>query len=138
MGERASAALGCPSGAGHPGPGRGDCAEPGSQGACRAKVRDLGPGHAGDPEEGDDGEAGNRAYQAGNHRDQAVLDSYGGLNAAYGRKEELDRNPELNLGDGVSITDYRAICSRRVQVLENGSRAEAEDEREETWRGEAV
>ena len=70
--------------------------------------------------------------------DPAVLESYGGLNPAYGRKEELTRNPEQDVGDGVSITDYRAICSRRVQVLENGSRAEAEDEPEETWRVEAV
>ena len=70
--------------------------------------------------------------------DQAVLDSYGGLNPAYGRKEELARNPEQHVGDGVSITDYRAICSRRVQVLENGSRAEAEDEPEATWRVKAV
>ena len=70
--------------------------------------------------------------------DQAALDSYGGLNPAYGRKEELARNPEQHVGDGVSITDYRAICSRRVQVLENGSRAEAEDEREETWRVKTV
>ena len=70
--------------------------------------------------------------------DQAVLDSYGGLNPAYGRKEELTRNPEQDVGDGLSITDYRAICSRRVQVLENGERTEAEDELEETWRVEAV
>ena len=70
--------------------------------------------------------------------DPAVLDSYGGLNPAYGRKEELRRNPEQNVGDGVSITDYRAICSKRVQVLENGAGAEAEDAPEQTWRVEAV
>ena len=70
--------------------------------------------------------------------DQAVLDSYGGLNPAYGRKEELARNSEQHVGDGVSITDYRAICSRRVQVLENGSGAEAEDKPEGTWRVETA
>ena len=70
--------------------------------------------------------------------DQAVLDSYGGLNPAYGRKEELTRNPEQDFGDGVSITDYRAVCTGRVHVLENWSGAEAEDEPEGTWRVETV
>ena len=71
------------------------------------------------------------------NRDRTVLDSYGGLNPANRRKAELAANPVRHFGDGVSITDYRAISSRRVQVLENGSRAETEDEREETWRVEA-
>ena len=71
------------------------------------------------------------------NRDRAVLDSYGGLNPANRRKAELAANPVRHFGDGVSITDYHAICSGRIQVIENGAGARLEDEPEGTWRVEA-
>ena len=52
--------------------------------------------------------------------DQAVLDTYGGLNPANRRRAELAKHPMRNVGDSVSITDYRAVCTGRVHVLENG------------------
>ena len=68
--------------------------------------------------------------------DHAVLNSYGGLNPANRRRAELANNPMRNSGDSVSITDYRAICTGRVHVIENGERAETEDEPEATFHVE--
>ena len=47
-------------------------------------------------------------------------------------------NPVTHVGGGVSITDYRAVCTGRAHVLENWSGAEAEDEPGSTWRVETV
>ena len=68
--------------------------------------------------------------------DQAVLDTYGGLNPANRRRAELATQPMRNVGDSVSITDFRAVCTGRVHVIENGERTGAEDASEETWRVE--
>ncbi len=89
---------------------------------------------------------GMTAKQEIEHITQAILDGdwaglderYGGLNPAIQRKDALMENPVRNVGEGVSITDYRAVCTGRIHVLENWSGAETEDEPEGTWRVETV
>ena len=89
---------------------------------------------------------GMTAKQEIKHIQQAILDGdwagldaqYGGLNPAIQRKDALMDNPVTHRGGGVSITDYRAVCTGRVHVLENGSGTEAEDAPEGTWRVETL
>ena len=89
---------------------------------------------------------GMTAKQEIKHIQQAILDGdwvgsdaqYGGLNPAIQRKDALMDNPVTHTGEGVSITDYRAVCTGRVHVLEHWAGAEAEDAPEGPWRVETV
>ena len=72
-------------------------------------------------------EESKRISEALGEEDQDVLAEYGGFNAALQRLVKLQKLPEAQVTDGVSINGFATWRASRFAVIGNGFVRDAED-----------